>query len=254
MFYILAQTFWFVCAPSHVGVWLALAAAILIYRRRERAARRCAIAAAAVLIVLGFTPVSVWLMHPIENAYPRPTLPQHIDGILILGGGMDAETYASRGVPNPDQGLARLVAGYEVARRHPEARVVFSGGPFPISDPDSEARVARDILLNLGVAPARLTLETASYNTWENFTLARKLVNPKPGEKWILVTSALHMPRAMAIAAKVRWDMIPWPADYMTAADSHFEFMQFTKNLDRADKAVHEWIGAIVYRLTGKAG
>jgi len=253
MFFHFAQTFWFLCAPSHIAVWLILAAALLLYRKRPRWARRCAIAAGAVLILLGFTPVSVWLMHPVENAYPRGLLPRHIDGILILGGGTEGEIYASRGVTNADQGLTRLVAAYELARQHPEARVVFSGGPFPISDPESEARAARNILIGLGLEPERIVLEARSLNTWQNFTYTRALVKPKDGETWVLITSAFHMPRAMAIASKVKWKMIPWPADYMTATGSHYEYRDFTTNLQRADLAVHEGIGLLAYRLSGKA-
>ncbi len=253
MFFHLARTFWFLCAPRHIAVWLILAATVLLYRKRSRWARRCAVAASAILILLGFTPISVWLMHPVENAYPRGLLPPHVDGILILGGGTDGEIFASRGVINADQGMTRLVAAYELARQHPEARVVFSGGPFPISQPWSEARAARNILIDLGLEPGRIVLEAASRNTWENFTNTRALVHPKDGETWVLVTSAFHMPRAMAIAAKVKWKMIPWPADYTTATDAHYEATDFATNLRRADGAVHEGIGMAVYRLTGKA-
>ena len=253
MFYMLAQTFWFFCAPSHLGALLTLAAAVLLFLKRQRAARRCAVIAAAILIVLGFTPVSMWLMRPIESAYPRQPLPAHLDGILILGGGTDGEIYASRSVPNPDHGLARLVGGAMLARQHPEARVVFTGGPFPVSDPRSEARAARDILIGLGVAPNRLILEDRSLNTWKNFVLSRALVKPKDGETWAVVTSAVHMPRTMAIAAKTGWPMIPWPADYLTAATFHYEPGDFVGNLERGDLAVHEGIGLLVYRLTGKA-
>ncbi len=254
MFFYLAQTFWFLCAPSHLAVWLVLAAAVLLYRRnRVRAARRCAVASAAILIVFGFTPVSVWLMHPVENLYPRPALPAHIDGILILGGGTDSETFASRGAPNAGYGFARLAAAAGLAQKHPEARVVFSGGVLPVSHWASEARAAKAILVELGVPPERITLEDTSRNTWENFSFAKAIVKPKNGERWVLVTSAFHMPRAMKIAAKVNWPMLPWPSDYMTAANSHYQFREFPENLKRSDLAIHEGIGVLVYRLTGKA-
>jgi uncharacterized SAM-binding protein YcdF (DUF218 family) len=253
MFFGLSKLFWFVCAPSHIAVWLVLAAAILIYLKRVRAAHWCAAISAAILIVFGFTPVSLWLMQPLENAYPRPPLPQHIDGILILGGGTDGEIFASRGVINPNHGLTRLAAGYQLAREHPEARVVFTGGPFPLSDPRSEALAAQKILTGLGLPKERLTLEANSLNTWENFVFSRQLVKPKDGETWVLVTSAFHMPRAMRIASKVKWKMIPWPSDYLTGADSHFEYTYFVSNQERADLAIHEAIGLAVYRLTGKA-
>ncbi|GAA0558176.1 YdcF family protein [Rhizomicrobium electricum] len=253
MFYYLAQTFWFLCAPSHFAVWLVLAAAVLLYRNRVRAARRCAIASAAILIVAGFTPLSVWLMHPVENLYSRSTLPAHLDGILILGGGTDAEILTSRGAPNASYGLARLAAAASIARLHPEARVVFSGGPFPIGHWDSEAVAARKILIELGARPEQIVLEATSRNTWENFKNTKAIVKPKQDQRWVLVTSAFHMPRAMKIATKSNWPMIPWPSDYMTATSSQYAFREFPENLQRTDLAVHEGIGVLVYRLSGKA-
>jgi hypothetical protein len=77
------------------------------------------VVSAAILIASGFTPLGVWLMHPIENAYSRPALPAHIDGILILGGGPDPRIFASRGAPNSCFGVARLIAGFALARQHP---------------------------------------------------------------------------------------------------------------------------------------
>jgi uncharacterized SAM-binding protein YcdF (DUF218 family) len=253
MFYFLAQTFWFLCAPSHLAVWLLLAAVVLLYMGRVRAARNCAVISFAVFVVAGFSPVGLWLMHPVENQYRRSTQPTHIDGILILGGGNDGRVFATRGTPSPGNGLTRLVAGYELARQHPEARLVFAGGPYKPSDPKSEARAAREILVGLGLPRDRIILEPTSHNTWENFTNSRAIVKPKDGETWVLVTSAFHMPRAMKIASKVNWPMIPWPADYTTATNSHYGPLQFTDNLERTDQAVHEGIGILVYRLSGKA-
>ena len=253
MFYHLSKVFWFLCAPSHIGVWLILIAAGLLARKRERAALRCALVAGTILILLGFSPVSVWMMHPIENLYPRPALPAHVDGIIILGGGNDGEIYGSRGAPNPSYGVTRLMAGCALARQHPEARVVFSGGPFPDTSPKSEARAAREILIGLGLAPNRVLVETASRNTWENFRFSQTIAKPRPGETWVVVTSAFHMPRTLAIAAKTGWPMLPWPSDYTTASSSHYEVMQFPENLERADLAVHEGIGVLAYRLAGNA-
>ena len=122
-----------------------------------------------------------------------------------------------------------------------------------MEDPSSEARTARAILTGLGLAPQRIVLEAASRNTWENFVFSRAIVKPKPGQSWVLVTSAFHMPRAMAIATKTGWPMLAWPSDYSTAADNHFEFIEFPDNLKRFDLAVHENIGLLAYRLTGRA-
>jgi len=254
VFYLASKLFWFLFAPSHVAVWLVLAAAILLWRKRQRWALRCAIAAGAILVACGFTPFGIWLMHPVENAYPRAALPAHIDGILILGGGTDARIFATRGAPNSSYGLARLMAGYQLARQHPEARVVFCGSTYNLPPERSEAAVAGKILIALGLPPQRLLLEKTSLNTWHNFVNARALANAKDGESWVLVTSAFHLPRAMAISERVGWKMLPWPSDYSTGRGSRFSLMDFTGNLERTDLAVHEGIGMLAYRLSGKAG
>jgi uncharacterized SAM-binding protein YcdF (DUF218 family) len=117
----------------------------------------------------------------------------------------------------------------------------------------SEAAVAKKMLVALGLPPERLLLDTKSLNTWQNFVNSRALAQAKDGETWVLVTSAFHMPRAMAIASRVDWKMIPWPSDYTTDTSSHFYILDFGRNLQRTDLAVHEGIGMIAYRLSGKA-
>ena len=90
-------------------------------------------------------------------------------------------------------------------------------------------------------------------NTYENLLFSKALVKPRAGQVWLLATSAAHMPRAMAIAAQVGWPMVPWPTDYMTTRDSDGGWMFVSGNLGLADYVVHEWIGIVAYRLTGKA-
>jgi uncharacterized SAM-binding protein YcdF (DUF218 family) len=83
--------------------------------------------------------------------------------------------------------------------------------------------------------------------------IAREIANPKPGQVWLLATSALHMPRAMGVARKLGWDIQPWPTDYITTTTGIFGILEYARNLDRADYAVREGLGLLVYRLTGRA-
>ena len=122
------------------------------------------------------------------------------------------------------------------------------GGP-----PWSEAETARYIFAQVGLAPARLILEPRARNTYENILFTKALVKPRPGEVWLLVTSAVHMPRAMAIARKLNWPMLPWASDYVTAPHGAVIDFDIAGNLSALDYAVHERIGLLVYRLTAKA-
>ena len=116
-----------------------------------------------------------------------------------------------------------------------------------------EAETARFVFNELGQDPGHRVLETRSRNTYENILFSKDLVKPKPGEVWLLATSAMHMPRAMAIARKLNWEMTPWPSDFATAPDSGSNFLDLTANVGLLDYVVHEWIGLTVYRMTGKA-
>lgn len=251
MFFLASKLFWLFFAPSHLAVWLTIAGAVLLFLKRERLARWCITAGAGLFVAFGFLPVGVWLMQPLENRYPHPALPAQVDGILVLDGGFGTGILRSRGAISSWNSEPRLVGAFALARRYPEARVVFSGSnPFAPDDLDTVA--ARHIFGQLGLAPSRLLLEGKSRNTWENFVFAKALAKPKPGEVWVLCTSAYHLPRAMGIARRLGWKMIPWATDYMTAGHSRYRPLSLLRNLERADAAVHEWIGLMAYRLTGR--
>nr|WP_243846462.1 YdcF family protein [Rhizomicrobium palustre] len=199
-------------------------------------------------------PVGAWLIQGVENRYEHPAAPNRVDGILILGGGSKTDILLSRHALGMDHGLVRLVEGAVLARQYPSAKVVFSGGSGdPRHQEMPEAISARAILLSLGVPPERLTIEGKSRNTWENFVFTKEIVKPKPGDTWLLVTSGFHMPRSAGIAQKVGWKVLPWPVDFTTPARVPFSPETVPENLERTDLAVHEYIGAVIYRLTGKA-
>ena len=113
MFFSISKLFWFFFAPSHFFAWCLVAAAILLFLRRERAARWCAIASAALLVCFGILPTSVWIIRPLENTYSRPAWPARVDGILILGGGLDATILNSRGVVAENYAMSRMVSAFE---------------------------------------------------------------------------------------------------------------------------------------------
>lgn len=254
MFFSVSKLFWFVFAPSHILIWMTAAAAVLLFLRRERIARWLVTGAAVLFVAFGILPAGVWLMHPIENQYSRPDWPAHVDGILVLGGGLDAPVLRSRGVIGVNGSVARLISAYELARRYPNARVIFSGGSWAVNGgKNSESIVAGHVFMQMGLAPDRLILEGKSRNTSENFIFSKNIAKPRPDEVWVLATSAFQMPRAMAIAKHVGWKMIPWPTDYMTARGGHYHFSEVPENLQRTDLAVHEWLGLLAYRLSGKA-
>ena len=71
--------------------------------------------------------------------------------------------------------------------------------------------MARQLWTGMGVPPERMLFETAARNTHENAVLAHALAKPRPGETWLLVTSASHMPRSVGVFRRAGWDVVPWP-------------------------------------------
>lgn len=253
MFFAVSKLFWLLAAPSHWLRLLFLATILCLFLNRLRTARILAAAALVVLLLADILPLGAYLTRALEDQYPRTAWPAHVDGILILGGGYDTSVLRTRGAPAANNTAWRLTEGYAAARHYPNARVVFSGGSGILGGVDwSEAETARHVLLGMGLEPSRLILEPRSRNTDENIRFSKDLVKPKPGEVWLLVTSAVHMPRAMAIAGKQDWPMLAWPSDYITRPD--FRFMDHIGgNLGLTDFATHEVVGLLAYRVSGKA-
>src|SRR6185312_13637758 len=247
---------WTILAPSHLLLWLTLATAAALMAGRARLGRWLAVVAALLFVVFGVLPTGDWLARRLENQYPRPAaLPPHVDGILDLGGGLGDGILAARHAPATSLSEARLVSTFELARRYPDARVVFSGGWGP--HPDAQA--AAYVFAQMGLDPKRLTLESRSRDTFENLLFTRRLVRPRSGEVWVLATSAIQMPRAMLVARRLGWPMIPWPTDYLTGPAGGrirplAEYLDVAGALARSDAAAHEQLGLIAYQLRGQRG
>jgi uncharacterized SAM-binding protein YcdF (DUF218 family) len=207
------------------------------------------------LAIVLLLPVDVWLLRPLEDRFPEPAAPAHVDGVVVLGGAISVAVSEDRGRPTLNHNADRVVAFAILARTYPTARLVFAGGPPELApgEPD-EADDTRTLLGRLGVAPDRVLYDDQSRTTWENAVNALALAHPKPGEVWILVTSADHMPRAMGTFRAAGWPpMLAWPVAYRTARDMEPSPLEpVSARLTEIDMAAHEWVGLLAYYLEGK--
>jgi uncharacterized SAM-binding protein YcdF (DUF218 family) len=255
MFFALSKVFWLLAAPSHWLSLFVLASLLCLLLRRVRAAGIFAGLAALVLILAGTPLLNGPMIRALEDRYPHPAWPAHVDGVLVLGSGENADILHRRGAPSANEGAYRLIAAMAVAHRYPQAKVVFTGGSAVlIGVQNAESETAQYVLTEMGLDPSRLLLEPRSRNTYENILFSKQLAKPAPGQIWLLDTSAIHMPRAIAVARRLGWDMVPWPSDYITApGGTGTDLFDIGGNLGLTDYAVHEWIGMLAYRLGGKA-
>ena len=216
---------------------------------------RLTVLAAGGLLFLGALPVGSYLTGVLENRFPIPRdLPASVDGIIVLGGVVSAYGSEQRGQTQIGSSIERLTSMVELARRYPEAKIVFTGGSgSPTKQGYKEADAVKELLPIFAIDPIRVLLERESRNTLENAQRSKKLVNPQPEESWILVTSAFHMPRAVGVFRQQGWEILPYPVDYETLPNSSFlPTLDLLAGLSQMSKASHEWLGLVSYRIMGR--
>jgi len=256
MFFVLSKTAGFFALPSNLFISIGIAGLVLLCTRFTRLASWFVVTSIVLIALAGLSPLGNALILPLEQRFP-PWDPSRgpPDGIVVLGGAIWPDVSAARGVVKLGDSAERITATVELARRYPKARIIFSGGSAAlVSDQIPEAPFAVRELEALGVPGERITAEEQSRNTVENAVFSRLIANPKPGERWLLVTSAYHMPRAIAVFRAVGFDVDAYPVDWRTRGpvDAVKPFSSLSDGLGRTDTAVHEWVGLVVYRLTGK--
>jgi uncharacterized SAM-binding protein YcdF (DUF218 family) len=257
LFFILSKTVGVLLLPTNFLIVLALAGALMAMTRLARTGRRLMIAAILLLAIAAFSPLGNLLLYPLESRFPQWSAAQGTpDGIVVLGGPIDPDLSVAHEAPVIRTAPDRIVAAAALALKYPNARIVFSGGSASlISNEAREADYAAATFESLGIAKGRLIMDRASRNTYENAVLSMQLAAPKPGERWLLVTSAYHMPRAVGLFRKVGFAVEPYPVDWHVGRDTAdiLAFTQFsTDGLVRTDIAVREWLGLVAYRLAGR--
>lgn len=255
MFYYLSKIFWFFIQPVNLAIFLLLAGLLAAIFRRRRLAATGSVLGIAILVLSAWTSVGAMMLTPLEERFPKPPLPEKVDGIVVLGGGFEGAINLARGGYELNSGGDRMVETAILARRFPQAKIVVSGGNGSLFlDGEGDADTAPRLLGALGVSADRLILEDKSRNTYENAVFSRRLVEPKRGETWLLVTSAFHMPRAKALFDKAGFPTIPWPVDYRTSGREGVGFYRDNPvdSIQATTIAVREWIGLFAYRLSGR--
>jgi uncharacterized SAM-binding protein YcdF (DUF218 family) len=257
MFFILSKVLGFFAAPSNVAIVLGLLGALLLATRLARVGRLLMLASLIALAVLGLSPLGNALIIPLEQRFPPwDDTRGPPDGIVVLGGGITPEVSAARNEVALKEAGERVTAGVALARRYPDARIIYSGGSSAlIFDEVSEAVAAVRIFESLGIPPARIIAEEQARNTVENAVFSLLLAMPRPGERWLLVTSAYHMPRSMGFFRAAGFPVEAYPVDWRTRGpqDALRPFPTLGSGLERADTAMREWVGLLVYWLTGRS-
>jgi uncharacterized SAM-binding protein YcdF (DUF218 family) len=257
MFFYASKIIAFFIWPSNVIAMLLVAGTLMVLTGRlVWWGKRLLAAGLGLLLLCGYGPVGTLLVLPLEQRFTRQALPPDVAGVIILGGFESGAVAAARGELSLNEAAERLTEGLLVAIDRPRAKVVFSGDDGTLfASPSNVATTVGRWLEAVGIARERIVLEGKSRTTWENALFLHDILKPQPGQRWVLVTSAFHMPRSVGTFRRLGFDVLPWPADYRTrgARDLIGMAVAFPGGLDRTDLAFKEWVGLVAYRLTGRS-
>ncbi|HEV2518249.1 MAG TPA: YdcF family protein [Devosia sp.] len=254
LFPYLTRIFWLLVQPLSLVVLLLVAGLALSWLRRRWISRVLLGLALLLLFICCFTTFGYVLITPLEQRFERPAEPARIDGIVVLGGGLDGEVNSVRGGYELNRSGDRFVEALRLALIHPNARIVIAGGPAALVQQEPEARAGERLFEAFGVAADRILLDDQSRNTEENAQFAKQLAGATEGQTWLLVTSAFHMPRAVGLFRKADFPVVPWPADYLASGAEGVRIKpdQSPENMAVSSIALREWAGLLGYYLTGR--
>lgn len=254
MFAVISKIAFFFLRPSNLLLFLLLAGLVLALTRFRRFGRILVAMSAASMLAAGLGPVGNILFVPLESRFPQVTeFAESPTGIVVLGGAVDTVVGERHGVVTLAEAGERVTAAVALAHRFANAKILLSGGrPVLLPGKLREADETVELMVSLGIDRARIVVENESYNTWQNAVFSLKTAAPSEDEKWLLVTSAYHMPRAIGTFRKAGWKAIQaYPVDFRSTGDAAL-FPSVSKGLRYTDIAVREWIGLLAYRLTGR--
>jgi uncharacterized SAM-binding protein YcdF (DUF218 family) len=255
MFFVASKIFAFVTVPSNLLIALVILGTLLLFTPLARAGRRLIVVALALVVIVGVSPLGLALLQVLEQRFPawnevgaEPT------GFVILGGAIEPDASVARGTPVLDGSAERVTIAADLARRFPSAKFLYSGGNGTLDGGAAEADHALALLASFGVPRERVLLERSSRNTAENAEFSKLLAQPKAGERWVLVTTGTHMPRAIGAFRAVGFEVEAFPVDWRTRGpDAALAFSPvFLAGLSALDAAAREFVGLVTYRLAGQ--
>ena len=233
MIYYLGKAFWLIAAPTSALILISASAGLFAVLGNSQWAAWLAATAACGLVIAAFTPIGLAPTVPLETRFPLPQPDPQVpgDGIIMLPGGAG-------------EGIATLST---LGQEYPKVRLALCG--FGLADNNLAKKLAEG-----GIDAAHINIVSQSRTTAEDAHYSAALLKPKPDESWLLITAAMHMPRAVGCFRAAGFEVRPYPVEFMTRGRSgpFALFATGSAALIQLDRAAKEWIGLIAYRLMGK--
>ncbi len=239
-------------------VALLLLGALLGLTLRRKGGLRLGWAALVLLMMLGWEPLPDALLRQLEAQYPEQSAHgslQTFVGVVVLGGALEpAYVWQGHNQPALNDAAERMTEAVHLLQQEPHLRLLFTGGEGELfADGASEAERAKIFFERMGVDRQRVRYESASHTTYENAVLSARLPGVNPAQPWLLLTSAWHMPRALATFRKAGWSVTPYPVDFRAGSQTPWSQYSMLRGSNKWQVVLHEWMGLLAYRLSGQA-
>lgn len=239
--------------PLLLILFLSFTGTFLFWIRKKTWVTCCFVTSIFVcLLVFSNRIVPQFFMSQLENQYPsllsirHLNSPETISFVVVLGGHNRPNPYWPISSQLGSAMLSRLSEGIQLYRQLPNARLVLSGGGEQMTD----AETMKEMVLALGIDENQVILETKSKNTYEEALFLREVVR---GKRFILVTSARHMPRAMMIFQSLEMVPIPAPTDHIVDLTSGLNtFIPKSKNISLLSETLYEYFGFLKMKISRK--
>jgi uncharacterized SAM-binding protein YcdF (DUF218 family) len=254
MFFYLSKVFWFFADPGNIILISILSAAFFAWIKWFNTLKILITFTAISAILVTLLPIGTGIINHLENRFPVVSpLPKNIEGIIVLGGVVDQYLTKDRNQISINSAAERITEFARLSYVYPKAKLVYSGGSGVFGRQElKEADFVYPLLKALGVNFDRILFENQSRNTIENASFSKKLVKPSKNRHWIIITSAFHMPRAIASFRHNNWNVLAYPVDYRTPSKIKFKLgLNFISGLSSFSLAIHECIGLVFYWLSG---
>ena len=262
MFFPLSKLSWMLLTPSNAlmlllcvaTLWLAFAAA---RGRSVRISGLCSAILATAMLIFAVTPIGRLPLAAVEDRFPTlplSALPDDLAGAIVLGGALSLARSEAMAQVQFNEAADRIAALLVLAHLRPDLPIVFTGGDGALfGDDGSEAELLATWLASVGLDTRRILFEPTSRNTYENAVRTKAALDAAGrdvGGRWLLVTSAFHMPRAVGTFRAQGFDVVPYPVDYRLPLDGT-GLTPVSFGLGLLDLGVREWLGLAAYRLAG---
>jgi uncharacterized SAM-binding protein YcdF (DUF218 family) len=257
MFFVISKLVGLITTPSTAVFLIGFLGMLVLVFGHRRLGIGLFVLSTLLTLILGQTPVANMPLAVLEDRFPQANLTEAPTGVIMLGGPVDVDLSPARNAITINGAAERVTETAVLAVRYPQARIFLSGGSGHFGDPgaNTESALTKKLLVDFGLPADRIEMEEKSRTTAENAIYSLEAIKPKPGERWLLVTSASHMPRAVGAFRAVGFNVIPYPVDYRTYGFPALrDFPEsVAAGFGQIDVAAHEWIGLVGYWLTGKS-